>query len=568
VTGLARWLAFPAIAGFYLGVLREQTGLALLSLSVLVWLLGEWLLFSWRLWFELPYLRFERCVNGRSEATGTLWAGRIADVEVRIESSRIGIGSLVRIRDVVPENMDVIEQQHEVVIRSRVREAVFRYRARILGAGQLRLPGFRIVVQDHHGFFRAERFVPWIQTFRVLPAFKAAGDSQPIVKRINSQPQHGIHRLQRSGMGSELLELREYAAGDPPKSIAWKVSARRNKLMTRQYESEVPVRLQLFMDGSISTRTGGFGLRLLDQMNYVAASVAEAAISVGDPVGAVLFDERGIRRVPAATGDRGFYRLLDALADFSVNPAPIPDRLTTRLIDAVMAVAADQFPELLDERVNQVPFLLLPIAPWKHRRLRDRYRLAAAIAQVYKLSPMKQLQLVYNDALMATFAQHFLSQSGMSWLEPVISIRDRGFHDGMVRMEMLSTGLAHAVSQARDNEVFVVLADLLECVPGLPHLMPAVKLALARHHRVAFVCPSPTFLRPTEQSTGFRSGSADDLLLAAEQTRTRELASRLQYELRRIGAAVSISGESNAIGLVLSEMAIARTGRLAAGGVR
>lgn len=568
MTGLARWLAFPAIAGFYLGVLREQTGLALLSLSVLVWLLGEWLLFSWRLWFELPYLRFERCVNGRSEATGTLWAGRIADVEVRIKSSKIGISSLVRIRDVVPENMDVIEQQHEVVIRSRVRVAVFRYRARILGAGQLRLPGFRIVVQDHHGFFRAERFVPWIQTFRVLPSFKAAGDPQPIVKRINSQPQHGIHRLQRSGMGSELLELREYAAGDPPKSIAWKVSARRNKLMTRQYESEVPVRLQLFMDGSISTRTGGFGLRLLDQMNYVAASVAKAAISVGDPVGAVLFDERGIRRVPAATGDRGFYRLLDALADFSVNPAPIPDRLTTRLIDAVMAVAADQFPELLDERVNQVPFLLLPIAPWKHRRLRDRYRLAAVIAQVYKLSPMKQLQLVYNDALMATFAQHFLSQSGMSWLEPVISIRDRGFHDGMVRMEMLSTGLTRAVSQARDNEVFVVFADLLECVPGLPHLMPAVKLALARHHRVAFVCPSPTFLRPTAQSTGFRSGSADDLLLAAEQTRTRELASRLQYELRRIGAAVSISGESNAIGLVLSEMAIARTGRLAAGGVR
>lgn len=568
MTGLARWLAFPAIAGFYLGVLREQTGLALLSLSVLVWLLTEWLLFSWRLWFELPHLRFERQVNGRSEATGTLWAGRIVDVEVRINTSRIGISSQVRIRDVVPENMDVVEQQHEVVLRSRVRVAVFRYRAMVLGAGQLRLPGFRIIVQDHNGFFRTERFVPWIQTFRVLPAFKAAGDPQPIVKRINSQPQHGIHRLQRSGMGSELLELREYAAGDPPKSIAWKVSARRNKLMTRQYESEVPVRLQLFIDGSIGTRTGGFGLRLLDQMNYVAASVAKAAISAGDPVGAVLFDERGIRRIPAATGDRGFYRLLDALADFSVNPAPIPDRLTTRLIDTVMAVAADQFPELLDERVNLVPFLLLPIAPWKHRRLRDRYRLAAVIAQVYKLSPTKQLQLVYDDALMATFAQHFLSQSGMSWLEPVIAIRDRGFHDGMARMEILSTALTRSVSQARDNEVFVVLADLLECVPGLPHLMPAVKLALARHHRVAFACPSPTFVRPTEKSAGFRSTSADDLLLAAEQIRTRELAGRLQYELRRLGATVSISGESNAIGLVLSEMAIARTGRLAAGGVR
>ena len=135
-------------------------------------------------------------------------------------------------------------------------------------------------------------------------------------------------------------------------------------------------------------------------------------------------------------------------------------------------------------------------------------------------------------------------------------------------MEILSAALARAVSQARDNEVFVVMADLLECVPSLSHLMPAVKMALARHHRVAFVCPSPTFRRPTAESTNIRSLSLQDLVLAAEQTRTRDLASRLQYELRRIGATVSISGEANAIQLVLSEMAIARTGRVAAGGVR
>ena len=568
MTGFARWLALPAIAGLYLGILREQTGLALLSLSVIVWLLVEWLLFTWRVWIEVPQLKFERSVNGRTEPSGILWAGRSVEVEVRLTSSPVGIGSIVRIRDVVPESMEVMDQENDVTIRSRIHSAVFRYRAKVLGAGQLRLPGFRIVMQDRQGFFKAERFIPWTQNFRVLPAFQQVGDTQPIVKRINSQPQHGIHRLQRSGMGSELLELREYVDGDPPKSIAWKVSARRDKLMTRQYESEVPVRLQLFVDGSIGTRTGGYGLRLLDQMNFVAASVAKAAISAGDPVGAMLFDERGLRRIPAATGDRGFHRLLEALSDFSVNPAPIPDRLTNRLVETALAVAAEQFPELLDHRVNHVPFLLFPISPWAHRRLRERYRLAAVIAQLYRLSPVKQLQLVYDDGLMATFAQHFLSQSGMSWLEPVVSIRNRGFHDGMARMEILSSALARAVSQARDNEVFVVLADLLECVPSLSHLMPAVKMALARHHRVAFVCPSPTFLRPTAESTDIRSVSAEDLLLAAEQIRMRELAARLQFELRRIGATVSISGESSAIHLVMSQMAIARTGRMAAGGVR
>ncbi len=568
MTGLARWLALPAIAGLYLGILREQTGLALLSLSVLVWLLAEWLLFTWRVWLELPQLKFERSVNGRTEPSGILWAGRSVAVEVRLSSSLVGIGSIVRIRDVVPENMEVVDQENDVTIRSRIHSAVFRYRAKVLGAGQLRLPGFRIVMHDRQGFFRAERFIPFSQSFRVLPAFQQVGDPQPIVKRINSQPQHGIHRLQRSGMGSELLELREYVAGDPPKSIAWKVSARRDKLMTRQYESEVPVRLQLFVDGSSGTRTGGFGLRLLDQMNFVAASVAKAAISAGDPVGAMLFDERGLRRIPAATGDRGFHRLLDALSAFSDNPVPIPDRLTNRLVETSLGVAADQFPELLDDRVNHIPFLLFPISTWAHRRLRARYRLAAVIAHLYRLSPVKQLQLVYDDALMATFAQHFLSQSGMSWMEPVVSIRNRGFHDGMARMDILSAALARAVSQARDNEVFVILADLLECVPSLSHLMPAVKMALARHHRVVFVCPSPTFLRPTAESTAIRSLSAEDLLLAAEQIRMRELAARLQFELRRIGATVSISGESSAIHLVLSQMLLARTGRMAAGGVR
>jgi uncharacterized protein (DUF58 family) len=184
------------------------------------------------------------------------------------------------IRDVVPENMDVAEAGNEVNVKARFDTFEFSYTARVRGAGRLRLPGFRIVLQDAQGFFRLERFIPLVQVFRVLPAYADVGETQPLVKRINSLPQHGIHRLQRSGMGSELLELREYVDGDPPKSIAWKVSARRDKLMTRQYESEVPVRLQLFLDGSIGTRVGGFGLRLLDQLTYVGASVARTAISV------------------------------------------------------------------------------------------------------------------------------------------------------------------------------------------------------------------------------------------------------------------------------------------------
>lgn len=568
MTGLARSLALPGIAGFYLGVVRGQNGLALLSLSVLLWLLAEWLFFIWRVWVELPHLHFERAVNGNREAKGLLWAGRQVTVTVRVSSTAGSIGPTLHIRDVVPENMEVDDDKNDVTACARFRKITFSYTARIRGAGRLRLPGFRIVLQDAQGFFRCERFIPLVQNFRVLPAYAEVRETQPLVKRINSLPQHGIHRLQRSGMGSELLELREYADGDPPKSIAWKVSARRDKLMTRQYESEVPVRLQLFLDGSIGTRIGGFGLRLLDQLTYVGASVARTAISVGDPVGAVFFDERGQRRVAPQSGERGFHRLLEAMSDFCVNPSPMPDRLSPTLLTFALSVASEQFPELLDLKVNQIPFTLFPILPWSARRHRNRCLLAGVIAQLYQLSPVKHVQLMHDDALMATFTQHFLSATGLSWMTPVVAVRGRGFHDGMARMQLLSAALTTAASHARDNEVFVVLADLTECAPSISHLLPAVKMVLARHHRIAFVCPTPTFKRPTAASTEISSVDADDLLLAAEQTRTRDLSAQLRYELRRLGATVAFAGEQNAIHLVLSEMEIARTGRATASGGR
>ena len=58
-----------------------------------------------------------------------------------------------------------------------------------------------------------------------------------------------------------------------------------------------------------------------------------------------------------------------------------------------------------------------------------------------------------------------------------------------------------------------------------------------------------------------RHTAAEDLLFAAEQTRTRDLSTRLQRDLRRLGATVAFAGEANAIQLVLSEMQLARSGR-------
>ncbi len=568
MTWRTRWLALTALIGLFLGLLRSQPLLSQLSLSVLLWLLMERIIFAIRVEREISQLHAERTVNGRTGSGGFLWAGRSVDVSLKVVSRGRSPGPMTILRDIIPENLEVLSNGSRIVLAETAAVVRWTYEARVRAAGSLTLPGVRIVMQDKHALFRADRFLPLPATFQVLPAFADAGDVQPIVKRINTLPQHGIHRLQRSGMGSELLELREYVPGDPPKSIAWKVSARRDKLMTRQYESEVPVRVQLMLDGSIGTRMGGFGRRLLDQMTYVAASVARVATQAGDPVGAVLMDERGVEKIPAANGERGFYQLLKAMARFSSNPSPPPLRLTPALIQMALSIVDERFPELLDYRVNYPPFTIFPILPWNRSQFHERCLTASVLATIYKLPVIKQIQLIHDDSLLAVYLQHFVSQSGIAWMDPIVEARGRSGHDALPRLQMLSDAIASSVSHARDNEVFVIMTDLADCVASISHFLPAVKMARARHHRVAVVCPSPTFRRPVPVSTEPQSDRAGDLLAAAEQIRVRDLLVRLKQELGRLGVSVVVSGEQNAIRQIMAQMDIARSGRASSGARR
>ena len=130
---------------------------------------------------------------------------------------------------------------------------------------------------------------------------------------------------------------------------------------------------------------------------------------------------------------------------------------------------------------------------------------------------------------------------------------------------MLSDAITTAVAYARDNEVFVICADLMESAQSISHLLSAIRLARARHHRVAFVCPTPAFRRPTRESLEIRDVTAEGLLLVAEQMRSREFADRLQHELRQAGATVTFSGEQNAIRMIIAEMELARSGRASSG---
>src|SRR5262249_3586646 len=141
------------------------------------------------------------------------------------------------------------------------------------------------------------------------------------VKRHNLLPILGTHRHYRPGSGSALLDLRDYLPGDPPKTIAWKASARRDRLMTKEHESEAPVRCTLSVHTPHSVRLGPPvpqdppHRNALGRLAAVAAACAQARAAARDLTGLCRFDETTAESVRPARGARHLGGLLNRLTD-------------------------------------------------------------------------------------------------------------------------------------------------------------------------------------------------------------------------------------------------------------
>src|SRR5947209_12262677 len=73
----------------------------------------------------------------------------------------------------------------------------------------------------------------------------------------------GLHRSPRKGFSVEFAEYRPYQPGDDPRYIDWKIAARSDRWVVRQYEEETNLRASVVLDVSKSMAWSGAQLRSL-----------------------------------------------------------------------------------------------------------------------------------------------------------------------------------------------------------------------------------------------------------------------------------------------------------------
>ena len=337
----------------------------LLGLTLTGWVLIEWLLFAYRTHHAADRLRLDRVLLQGGRPVPAAWVG--VPVAVRATVTNTGTARLpfVLLVDRLPA--DAAPAEGDAFREASLgpgESARVEYTLRPDAPGRLRFEGLTVHVADLAGLFYRRVFLRVPAVYLVLPPLAAHDARRRTVKRFNALPPPGIHRLRKPGSGDELLDLRDYAPGDPPKMIAWKASARRGTLITRVIESDVPVRCVVFVDASDAARLGPPGRSPVARFAGVAAAVVQAAAANRDLVGLTVVTDAAMTVTPPARTKVHVLKLLHAL---TAAAAELPAALD---LDAEVAarhalpVAQELYPDRLDRGVNALPFGLfwMPVA--------------------------------------------------------------------------------------------------------------------------------------------------------------------------------------------------------------
>lgn len=663
---------FLVVVGFILvlgvAVLPAYTvGPAVVALPLLLWFGFEWAVFQSRTLSALPRLRVTRRLIQSDREVPTVWAGVAFEVRVEVEHNGAAALPFVLLEDRVPQAADRWAGEPGLTADLRPHDpARITYTLKCPAPGVVRFEGVRVRVADLHGFFYRRAFLRDEAEYLVLPPLSDDEGRQRADKRFNTLPPPGAHRLRRPGSGGELLTLRDYQPGDPPKMIAWKASARRDTLITKEYESDVPVRCVLFLDTSQGVRVGPPGGTALVRLVTVAAGVAQAAAAGRDLVGLTTFDEDGTKAVAPARTKLHMTGLLRTLAEAAArtpDTADIPpDLLTLR----ALPLAHELYPELMNTRANRMPWgrlwrplldkwwgwavlgmMLLPatlfaslyyLQKWYFvpyiqvlaagtmaltrmwgsgtisviiplptklvfglfllwlptglggliwvvhgvrgwfgagaRRLTERKRLAALFAVQDGTGPAGVERLIHDDAAYVARVGRFLAERQVRVPVPLYDDRGRFRFKGDHKAAVLAGAITAAVSRARDNELYVILADLAELGRPLEAVVNAARVARARRHQVLVIVPWPADVPPPDaREPAAAAPQADpteplrrrfglprrppNLAPLVQAALTRQYHAhflRLRRALGRAGAVVVRVGEEDSVQLVLDRL--------------
>jgi uncharacterized protein (DUF58 family) len=162
--------------------------------------------------------------------------------------------------------------------------------------------------------------IPASTVVKVYPNIREAKKQELFAKR-NRQLMSGLRRTRVRGQGKEFESLRDYVRGDELRNVSWTATARRGRLMTKQYQVERNQSIVVLLDAGrlMTSRIGD--LSKLDHAIQATLAIGYVATHGGDNFGLLVFARQVLNYLPPQRGTAQMQKLIEAL--YNVKPQMI-----------------------------------------------------------------------------------------------------------------------------------------------------------------------------------------------------------------------------------------------------
>jgi uncharacterized protein (DUF58 family) len=224
-------------------------------------------------------------------------------------------------------------------------------------------------VQDPFGFYLVEDVIE-AEILSIMPKPERIRGAELRPRHLGPWP--GTIPARTLGPGTEFYSLRNYVAGDDPRRINWKSSARHGRLIVNEVEAERVTDAMIVLDTDVSYYETAEA-ELFERGVRAAASMASLLLRQGNRVGMILQGEqRGVVR--PAFGKRHERNILFLLADAKPGRASLSTSYVITLLTRLMLPAMAQvvvISPLLDATIldgvrelSAAGYSILVLSPW------------------------------------------------------------------------------------------------------------------------------------------------------------------------------------------------------------
>lgn len=217
----------------------------------------------------------------------------------------------LELRDLTPVQFQLRNLRTSFTIKSGSEKRV-DYFVEPVSRGEYHFGNILVFVTTHLGLAERKITLPADSNVPVYPSYVQMKKFELMAISSNLTLQ-GIKKVRKRGQQSEFEHIREYALGDDIRTLNWKATARRQRLMVNQHMDERAQQVYNIIDLGRAMKMPFNGMTLVDYAINSSLALSNIILKKHDRAGIITYGERVKNFIPAERRNHQLSRIMNLL---------------------------------------------------------------------------------------------------------------------------------------------------------------------------------------------------------------------------------------------------------------